>query len=95
MIVKTCKKIAFLLSICCVLAGCGDYYSRANRGSDRVNYLDVIGRRGEPREVIRDGHGGGIMSWSPLPIHEVMQSPPHSVMRLDVYRVNSHGNVYR
>ena len=90
---ETCKKIVFVLSVCCILMGCGDYDSATNRNSHGRHYSDLISERGEPREVVGDGSGGKIFSWSPLPIDEALQDDSHNMGR-DVYRVNHQGYVY-
>jgi hypothetical protein len=87
-----CKKIAFAFSICCMIAGCGDFASENSVYQGR-HYSDLIREYGEPREVVSDGTGGKIFSWSPLPVDEALQRKPGPLSH-DVYRINSQGYVY-
>jgi hypothetical protein len=86
------KKTAFVFSICCIIAGCGDYDSE-NSSSRGRHYSDLVREYGEPREVVSDGTGGKIYSWSPLPVDDALKNESRSLSH-DVYRVNSQGYVY-
>ncbi len=90
---KTYKAV-FILFICSIIVGCGDY-SNADRNSSRqLHYTELMNRLGEPTQVHGDGTGGKIMSWSPIPIDEGdLHRGSHNLSH-DVYRVNSQGYVY-
>ena len=89
------KRCLTRLILMCVfiVAGCGDYSGRDRSSLGGLHYSDLIDRRGEPRQVLKDGSGGRIMSWSDIPVDEGSLSEPGSLGD-DVYRVNSQGFVY-
>jgi hypothetical protein len=93
-IMETSKKIVFVLCICCIIAGCSDYYSSTNRNSHRRHYSDLIYQRGEPREVETIGTSGAFLNYSPLPIDEALQQQRDNPFVHNVYEVDSQGYVY-
>jgi len=87
------RTITFMLFICCVIAGCGDY-STTNRNSRRLHYSDLIYQRGEPREIETIGTSGAFLNYSPLPIDEALQQQRDNPLVHNVYEVDNQGYVY-
>ena len=90
-------KVALLLLTLIVSGGCE--YDNHNDQSSLLgaHHTELIDRLGEPREIIDDGTGGKIYSWSDIPIdRRQIDDPARREYRIDdVYRVNAQGTVYR
>ena len=101
---KTCK-ITLLITICLLIGSCQIQPRGASRHSwFGHHYSELIDHLGEPRQVLSDGTGGKIMSWSAIPIDERLMDRHHdekggffkrSFHGSQVYRVNFKGIVYQ
>ena len=97
--------IIVVIAICLLIEGCSVQIGRTSRDSwIGRHYSELIDTFGEPRQVLGDGTGGKIMSWSAIPIDEELIDGHHdekggffrrSFNESQVYRVNFNGIIYQ
>lgn len=96
--------IALLLVICCIVGGCNFHISRTSRNSwIGHHYSELVDKFGEPEQILEDGTGGKILSWSTIPIDEGLIDNVHRKksgvlpyeLHTQVFWINFNGVIYR
>ena len=98
-----CLKVGLgllLVVFCVVISGCeSEHASRRGSGYVGQDASVLVDHYGQPDQVLKDGSGGRILYYGPIPIDDGMvddrRSGPHRMPAGGkAFRINSNGTVY-